>query len=128
MANHVIVNFKPTKEKAEELVLIKILDSEDVILELPLAVHPFGANFEFPTIFGNVNGVPLIQDAQEVLEKTRMFHFKEGVFDEEKKYSPISEVDVKEASIHVRLPKDTKVEELISMNGQIVWAQRAAAK
>ena len=128
MSNHVIKNYKPLKEKVEELTLIKILNNEDVLLELPLAVHFFGQEFEFPVIFGNLDGISIIQEAEVVLQNTKMFHFSLGEFDEEKKYHAIKEVDEKEATIHVRFPRDTKVDELISINGQILWAERVKQK
>lgn len=124
MATHVLKNFKFTKSKIEEFRVIEFLNSEDVILELPLAVHEFNQIFEYPIIFGAISGVPLVQEAETVIEKTRMFHFKQGEIDPETKNSSVVETSEKEATVHIRLPKDTKVNELILINGQVFWAQK----
>lgn len=124
MANHVIKNFKFTKEKIEEFNVIKILNSEDVILELPLGVHEFNQEFEYPIIFGDFQGVALIQEAERVMEKTKMFHLKNLAEDEETKTISLVECSEKEATTHIRLPRDTKVDELVLINGKVFWAQK----
>lgn len=124
MASHVIKNFKFTKEKIEEFNVVKILDSEDVILEMPLGVHEFNQTFEYPIVFGEFQGIAMIQEAETVMERTKMFFLKNLKEDEETKTVSVIECTEKEATTKVRLPRDTKVEELVLINGKVFWAQK----
>lgn len=118
----VFKNYKPTKTQHDELVQIKILEGEDVFIELPVAIAEFGREYEFPVVFGDYKGLPKIMDAMDVLEHTKLFHFKEGAEDETKT-KPLLEVSKNEATISIRLPKDVNVEHLISLDGQILLAE-----
>lgn len=124
------VNYKVTKVKHEELTEIKLLEFEDVYVSLPWGLVDANNIPEHPVIFGDVDGMPRIMDAMYVLEKTRVFHFKEGAEDERTKQKSVVECEPndKDVKFHFRLPKDTPVEDLIFVNGQLLLAQKEPVK
>lgn len=119
-------NYKQTKTKHEDLFEIKILEGEDVFVELPLAVAEFGVEYSEPVIFGDSQGVPRIFEAKDLLKSTKLFHFKEGAEDVETKQRAVIECDFKDPDkkITARLPINTPVEDLIFIDGQILLAEK----
>lgn len=124
----VFKNYKQTKNKHEELIEIKVLESEDVFVDLPVAVVEFGVDYEVPIIFGDFKGLPRIMDAKIVLNATKMFHFGEGVENEDNKTASVVEVSEDKAKWHFRLPKDTPIDQLIVVDNQILLAEKVEDK
>ena len=120
----VLKNFKPTNESIkpsdyESYPIVKILDSEDVLMDLPMAALEFGRVYNKPVLYGNYKGVMTVYDELEVkqqLARLKLFHFTED-------QGRLVEVSPEEAKIHVRLPNDTVVDQLIYRDGQIIWAK-----
>lgn len=120
----VLKNIKPTQEtikptEYESFPVVKILDGEDVFVELPLAALDFGKTYVRPVLYGNHNGIPTVYEELEVkqhLARLKLFHFTE-------ENGKLTEVEAEKATIHVRLPSDTIAEQLIYKNGRIVWAK-----
>lgn len=120
----VLKNFKPTNEAIkptdyESFPVVKIIDSEDVLMDLPIAALEFGKSYLKPVVYGNYKGIPTVYEESEVkqhLARLKLFHFAED-------QGKLTEVLPDEAKIHVRLPKDTIVDQLIYQDGQIIWAK-----
>lgn len=115
----VLKNYKPKKEMLEEFPYAKLIDSEDVLVDLPICAAEFGKEYKKPVVYGNYKGIPTIYEEEEVilqLEKLKLFHFTEDK-------GKLTEVEPEKATIKVRLPIDTKVDELVFDNGQIFWAK-----
>lgn len=120
----VFKNYKPTKQKLEELEIVKVLENEDVFVDLPTAVMEFGVEYENPTIFGDYKGIPRILEAKEILEHTKMYHLTSGVEDPETKQVSVIETTKEKATWSFRLPKDTPIDQLIVIDNQILLAER----
>lgn len=115
----VIKNYKILKEKRDEYPYIKVLDSEDVFIELPICICEFSKEYLKPVLYGNHNGVPTVHEEGFVLNmiaKLKKFYFK---VDGEK----LIESSDKDYDLIARLPHDTIVDQLIYDRGQIVWAK-----
>lgn len=114
-----LINYKPKQEKLEEFPYVLLLLDREVFIDLPICVVEFGRIYDRPVLYGDHKGIPTVYEAEEVktiLARLKVFHLKN---DQGKLY----EVDEKEADIHVRLPIDTKVDELGYDNGQVFWAK-----
>lgn len=114
-----LVNYKTKKDKLEEFPFVELFTDREVFADLPICLVDFSREYDKPVLYGNHKGVPTIYEAVEVqqqLAKLKVFHFKED-------QGKLTEVAPEEATIKARLPKDTKVDELIYDNGQIVWAK-----
>lgn len=114
-----LINYEPKKETLEEFPYVEIMEQKHVFADLPLAVVDFGKTYAKPVLYGNYRGVPTIYDESEVkqhLAKLKLFHFAEDK-------GKITEVEADKATIHVRLPKETIVDQLIFKDGQIIWAK-----
>lgn len=119
----VLKNYKPRKELLlGEFPYVKIIDQEDVFLDLPLAAIDFGKEYQKPVLYGNHKGIPTIHEEEEV--KRILANLKKYYFTEDK--GRLFEVDPKEATIKAWLPKETPVDQLIFDNGQIIWAKPIA--
>lgn len=115
----VLVNYKLTKETVEEHPIIQIVNSDDVFIDLPLAVAEFGLIYKKPVLFGDYNGIPTIKESnivKELLSNTEIHHFKI-------KGERLIEVSDKECDMTIRLPKGTNTDQLIYDNGNIVWVK-----
>jgi hypothetical protein len=113
----ILKNFKVIDGGWEEFPFIKILPGEDVFVGLPVCKLPFGETFVKPTLFARDNEIPTVfelEDLQKKLAKTKRFFL---LADE---VGGLKEVDQKDAKLVIRLPIDTKIEELVYMNGQIL--------
>ena len=64
-----------------------------------------------------------MREAKEVLGRTTLFHFKEGIEDEETKTMGVVETTKEEARWSFRLPNDTPVKDLIIIDNQIFLAE-----
>jgi hypothetical protein len=114
-----LINYEPKKETLEEFPYVEIMEQKHVFADLPLAVVDFGKTYSKPVLYGNYRGVPTIYDESEVkqhLAKLKLFHFAED-------QGKLTEVEADKATIHVRLPKETIVDQLIFKDGQIIWAK-----
>ncbi len=113
-------NYKVTKEKYEEFPIVKIFDHEEIFAELPFAVVEYGEEFAKPVLYGSWNGLPTIMELEDV--KQALAHLKKFYLKEIEK-GRVKETTPEEATIVIRLPKDTNLDELIFENGQIFWAK-----
>ncbi len=114
-----LINYEPKKETLEEFPYVEIMEQKHVFADLPLAVVDFGKTYSKPVLYGNYRGVPTIYDESEVkqhLAKLKLFHFAED-------QGKLTEVEAEKATMHVRLPKETIVDQLIFKDGQIIWAK-----
>jgi len=113
----VLKNYKKLKEQIEEFPAVKILDAEDVFVELPLCVMDFGLEIEKPYIYAGPDAqVPIVLTKEELLERikgTKVFYLKQL------ENGNIQEVPKEEATLSYRLPEDTPVDKLAIMNGQL---------
>lgn len=119
-----LINYKPLKEKLEEYPYVKIMPNTEVLLDLPMAVIDFGTDYDKPVLFGSYKGIPMIFDehvVKESLSKMRLFYLR---VDGEK----LHEVPEAEADLKMRLPIETKIDELIYKDGQLVWAKPVVEK
>lgn len=117
----VFKNYKPTKEKHEELTIVKILDNgEDVFAEIPFALADFAVEYKTPVIFGNIKGIPRIMELELILKETKLFYLKEDKSKDENKQITVSEVSKEKATIITRLHKDTDVSKLFYFDGQLL--------
>jgi hypothetical protein len=113
----ILKNFKVLEETWEEFPFIKILPGEDVYFGLPICKLPFQAKFTQPVLVVVENEVPTVFELEELkhrLAKTKRFFL---VADES---GNLKEVEQKDAKIAIRLPIDTKLEELVYMDGQVL--------
>lgn len=116
----VLKNYKPTKIKHEDLLEVKILEGEDIFVNLPIAVVDFLTHLEVPVLFGDYNGIPAIVELSEVQNRTKLFHLK-AISDIPG--SALEETTKESAQYSLRLPKDTPVNQLVIMNDEVLWAQ-----
>jgi hypothetical protein len=113
----ILKNFKLAEGKWEEFPFIKILPGEDVFAGLPVCKMAFQAQFTQPVIVVRDGDIPLAFELEELkkkLEKTRRFFL---VADEK---GVLKEVEQKDAKIVLRLPLDTKINELVYIDGQVL--------
>lgn len=113
----VIKNFKKLKESVDEFPSIKILDSEDIFVDLPLCIMEFNREYRDPYLyFGPETPIGEVMEKEALLFKTKgtkLFYFKKV---EENR---VKEVTKDEAEFSYRLPEEVPVEELAIINGQI---------
>lgn len=115
----VLLNYKPLDQNYKGYPYVHVLDNSVVFAELPICIGEFGKTYNKPILYGNFNGVPTVHEEEEVKEKLqhlKLFHFKV----EENR---LIEVQEDEADIHIHLPKDTPVNELVYENGDVFWAK-----
>lgn len=113
----VLKNFKVVEGQWEEFPFIKILPGEDVFFGLPVCKMGFQAKFVQPVVVVRENELPTVFELEELKHKlanTKRFFL---VADEKGK---LTEVAQKDAKLAIRLPVDTKIEELVYMNGQVL--------
>jgi hypothetical protein len=113
----ILKNFKLADGQWEEFPFIKILPGEDVFVGLPVCKMPFQAQFVQPVVVIRENDIPLaieLEDLKKKLAGTKRFFL---VADEK---GTLTEVDQKDAKIAIRLPADTKISELVFMDGQVL--------
>lgn len=117
-----LINYEAKKETLDEFPYVEIMESKHVFVDLPIAVVDFGKTYDKPILYGSYKGIPCIYEESEVkqhLARLKVFHFTEDK-------GKLTEVEPEKATIKVRLPKDTKVDQLIYKDGQIVWAKPVA--
>lgn len=113
---NVLKNFKRLKESVEEFPCIQIRYDDEVFAELPVCLVPFNVELQKPCLYPNGNGIPIAVEYEwliETLSKLKKFYCK---VDEE---GHLKVVAPKEANQILRLPPDTKIEDIILKNGQI---------
>jgi hypothetical protein len=113
----ILKNFKLIEGKWEEFPFIKILPGEDVFVGLPICKVEFQANLKEPVLVVREGDIPLAFELEELkkkLEGTKRFFL---VADEK---GVLKEVEQKDAKIVLRLPLDTKINELVFMDGQVL--------
>ena len=114
-----LINYKQKQEKLEEFPFVSLLLDREVFMDLPICAVDFDRTYDKPVLYGNHKGIPTVYEAEEVktyLARLKVFHLKND-------QGKLSEVDEKESHIHVRLPVDTKVDELGYDDGQVFWAK-----
>lgn len=119
-----IVNFKK-KDVDKELNTITVtpLLDREVFLDLPIALVVFGETFTEPIIFGQVKGLPLIQEKAQVVAYLKEQEEKEKNLEE----MHLATVDGKTVKVKKekaqwsgKLPKDTDLTQLvITEQGQL---------
>lgn len=113
----ILKNFKLAEGKWEEFPFIKILPGEDIFVGLPICKMEFQAQFVRPVIVVRDNEIPTVVELEELKHKltnTKRFFLvanEKGL---------LKEVDQKDSKLVIRLPIDTKIDELIYMNGQVL--------
>lgn len=115
----VLLNYKPLDQNYEGYPYVHVLDNSVVFAELPICIGEFSKTYNKPILFGNFNGIPTVYEEYEVKEKLqhlKLFHFKV-------KENRLIEVEEDEADIHIHLPKDTPVDQLIYDKGEVIWAK-----
>jgi len=113
----VLKNYKPSTKEFEGYPSISIRYDDEVFLELPLCAIDYGRIYKEPYLMYEQNKIPSVIEKEELkklLEGTKIFYFK--IQDNMK----LKEVKQEEADISTRLPIDTKTEELVFMDGQIL--------
>lgn len=112
----VLKNFKVLDGRWEEFPYIKILPGEDVYVGLPICKMDFQATFKQPVVMmqDNIPTVIELEELQHKLANTKRFYL---IADDK---GLLKEVEPKDAKITIRLPKDTKISELVQINGQIL--------
>lgn len=113
-----LINYKLTKNKVEEYVEVELLIDREVLVDISICLIDFGKVYDKAYVVYGTKDVAVALSQQELdklLETTKIFKFK------------IKDSQVIETKgtpdIEVRLPKDTKVDELIYENGQLLWAK-----
>lgn len=115
----ILLNYKPLENTYEGYSYVQLLDNSVVFAELPICVGEFGIRYKKPVLYGDFKGIPTVYEEEEVkqfLANLKLFHLKV----EENR---LKEVDEAEADIHIRLPKDTPVDQLIYDKGEVIWAK-----
>src|SRR5690554_3269797 len=119
-----LINYKVKQERIEEFPHITILYDREVLVDLPICAIDFGRVYEKPVLYGNHKGIPTVYEEAEVktqLAKLKVFHLKNN-------QGKLTEVKEEEADVHIRLPKDTDVDQLVFDNGQVFWAKPVEEK
>lgn len=114
-----LVNYKQTKNTIEDFVEVVLLDDREVLMDIPMCIIEFGKVYEKAYVPKNNQGVSQAIDKQEldqVFANTKIYHF-------EINESRVKEVKKDKADLSIRLPLDTKIDELVYENGQIFWAK-----
>lgn len=117
----VLKNFKVAEGQWEEFPFIKILPGEDIFVGLPICKVEFQATLTQPVLVMVENQVPTAVDLgvlKSKLAKTKRFFL---VADEA---GALKEVAQGDAKIVIRLPIDTKLEELVYMDGQVLKQEK----
>jgi thermostable 8-oxoguanine DNA glycosylase len=113
----IIKNYKVLNNGIEEFPYIKIKEDEDVFVDLPICLCEFGVTYKKPMLFVNqINQIPTVLEEEELvkaIENTKIFYLK---MDEDER---IIEVDKSESQMSYRLPKNTPVDQLAIINGQL---------
>lgn len=115
----VFLNFKPLEQTYEGFPRVQLLDNTVVFAELPICIGEFGKRYEKPVLYGDFKGIPTVYEESEVkkiLSNLKIFHLKI-------KENRLEEVDEAEADLHIRLPKDTPIDQLLYDKGEIIWAK-----
>lgn len=115
----ILLNFKPLESTYEGFPYVQLLDNTVVFAELPICIGEFGKRYEKPVLYGNFKGIPTVYEESEVkkiLSNLKIFHLKI-------KENRLEEVDEAEADLHIRLPKDTPVDQLVYDKGEVIWAK-----
>lgn len=120
---NIFKNYKKLKNgNVEEFSAISVrYDDTEVFTELPICVVPFEEELKQPMLLREVNGIGIAIEKSKLLEiikEQRIFHLIKT------DKGQMKEVDPNKASIHVRLPKDTKVSELDYIDNQIVKIEK----
>ena len=114
-----LINYKPTNEKMDEFPYVKLLLDREVFVDLPICVVDFGRHYNKPVLYGNYQGIPTVYEEKEVIQllgRLKTFHLKN-------ENGKLTEVEEAEADVHIKLPKDTNVDQLVFDNGQVFWAK-----
>lgn len=114
-----LVNFKRKKETLEhDIVSVEVFYDREVFLDLPIAAVEFGAEYEKPVLAGMNGGIYIIGEYSKVKEahdSLRLYHLKR-----DPETNRVEEVSESEADIHVKLPKNLDLSEIIiKENGSI---------
>ena len=113
-----LINYKLTKNKVEEYVEVELLIDREVLVDIPICLIDFGKVYDKAYIAYGTKDVAVAlsqQELDELLKTTKIYKFK---------IKDSQLIETKGApDIEVRLPKDTKVDELIYENGQLLWAK-----
>lgn len=113
-----LINYKLTNNKVEEYVEVKLLIDREVLVDIPICLIEFGKVYDKAYVLHGTKEVALAlsqEELDELLKTSKIFKFK------------IKDNQVVETKgtpdIEIRLPIDTKVDELIYENGQLLWAK-----
>lgn len=113
----ILKNYKRTGEFIENFPVIKIKNDEDVFADLPICLVEYDTHYTKPVLITHAEKVPEVIEAAvlvKTLEGTKVFYLE---LDED---NNLKEVEQEDAMISVRLPKDTNVDELVFINGEIL--------
>lgn len=119
-----LINYKLRPEKLEEFPYVTLLTDREVLIGLPICAMDFGRTYQKPVLYGDQGGIPTVYEEAEVktfIAQLKVFHLKNN-------QGKLTEVDEIDADLHVRLPKDTKVDQLGYDNGQLYWAKPVEGK
>lgn len=114
-----LINYKLKQERVEGHPHVTLLTDREVLIGLPICAIEFGQVYQSPVIYGDHKGIPTVYEEAEVrefLSKVRTFHLKNN-------QGKLTEVSEAEADIHIKLPHDTKVDQLGYQDGQVYWAK-----
>lgn len=113
-----LINYKLTSNKVEDYVEVKLLLDREVLVDIPICLIEFGRVYDKAYIPQKANEFVMAlsqKELDDLLLKTKIFKFK------------IKDNTVVETKgtpdIEARLPLNTKVDELIYENGQLLWAK-----
>lgn len=113
----VIKNCKILSERYEEYPMIQIRYDDEVFVDLPLCVIEFGQVLKKPVLYANGNSIPQaveLSDLMVTLSKLKKFFVK---VEEQGK---VVEVPEGEETLVLRLPKDTNINDIFYIDGQII--------
>lgn len=119
----VLKNIKVLKKGAiEEFLKVEIrYDDTEVFTDLPIAVVEYGDEMVEPYLFRVESGFAILiegEQLRELLKTQKVFFFKVN------ENKTVEEVEEGKHDVNVRLPIDTKVEELMYDNNEIVWVDK----
>jgi len=108
----IYVNYKYNKKEDK----YTIIDNGRVYVDLPIAVMQDGIDYD-EILIVPINDVMTVVDKEEYLSKNKLFHL---AIDEDGKHIH----EDPQGKIEIYLPKDTPIEKLIIMNGQLLLEEQ----
>lgn len=113
----VLKNYKPLKESLEEYPLVEIRYNDEVFKDLPICEVDFGVELKRPVLYSHDGRTQTAVEYEWLaarLAQLKRFCLKANTD------GTLYEVPEPEATLRVRLPLDTNIEQLRLENGHII--------